>query len=280
MNTNAIPALDRSGYELEVEDTFDGPELDRRLWLPNYLPQWSSRAASAARYVVEDGRLRLRIEADQAPWSPEFDGELRVSSIQTGVFAGPVGSRVGQHRFRDDLVVREEQRNVAHYTPRYGLFELMARVPDDPGVMAALWMIGYEDEPERSAEICICEIFGHAVGATECRVGMGTRPFGDPSIGGDFSAEAIAIDARETHRYAARWTPAAVSFYVDDRLAKVVSESPAYPMQFFLSIYEFPDGRSAAERYPKEFVIDRFRGYRPATGPGARPPFELGGPDR
>jgi hypothetical protein len=71
-----------------------------------------------------------------------------------------------------------------------------------------------------------------------------------------------------------------VSFYVDDHLAKVVSQSPAYPMQFMLGIYEFADGRSPAEWYPKEFVIDSFRGYRPTTGPGARSPLVLArGPD-
>jgi hypothetical protein len=26
--------LDRAGYELEVEDRFDRPELDQRLWIP------------------------------------------------------------------------------------------------------------------------------------------------------------------------------------------------------------------------------------------------------
>jgi glycosyl hydrolase family 16 len=266
MHADAELILDRSGYELEVEDTFDGPELDRRLWLPNYLPQWSSSAASAARYAVGGGRLRLRIEADQEPWNPEFDGGLRVSSIQTGVFAGALGSRVGQHRFRHDLVVREEQQNVALYTPRHGLFELTARVPDDPGVMVALWMIGYEDEPARSGEICICEIFADSVGATEARVGMGVHPFGDPTLVDDFDAQAIPIDARESHRYACRWTPSNVAFYVDDRLAKVVRQSPTYPMQFMLGIYEFPEGRSPAERYPKEFVVEGFRGYRPTTG--------------
>ena len=39
-----VTTLDRSGYELEFEDTFDAPALDERRWLPYYLPQWSSRA--------------------------------------------------------------------------------------------------------------------------------------------------------------------------------------------------------------------------------------------
>jgi hypothetical protein len=164
---------------------------------------------------------------------------------------------------------------VALYTPRYGLFELQARALDDPANMVALWMIGYEDRPSRSAEICICEIFGRDVGPGEARVGMGVHPFGDPTITDEFAAERVAIDARESHTYAAEWTPTDVAFYVDERLIKVVHQSPSYPMQFMLDIFEFaegPDLPSPLESYPKTFVVEGFRGYRPTTGPAARPP--------
>jgi hypothetical protein len=83
-------------YELEFEDTFDDDALDLERWIPHYLPHWSTRERSAARYEIADGCLRLLIEADQQPWCPELDGHVRVSSLQTGVFAGPVGSTVGQ----------------------------------------------------------------------------------------------------------------------------------------------------------------------------------------
>jgi Glycosyl hydrolases family 16 len=256
----------RAGYELEFEDTFDGDALDQARWLPYYLPQWSSREAAAARYEVGRGVLRLRIEADQQPWCPEFDGRTRVSSLQTGVFSGPVGSTAGQSRFRPGLVVRQRQPQTRLYTPRYGLFELRARAIDDPRCMVALWMIGFEDRPERSAEICICEIFGRDVTAGEAGVGMGLHPFGDPNIRDEFSVEALPIDAREFHVYAAEWTPEHVAFLVDDRLVKTVRQSPGYPMQFMLGIYEFPDdGRSSRppHPYPKLFEVDYFRGYRP-----------------
>jgi beta-glucanase (GH16 family) len=202
----------------------------------------------------------LLIAADQQPWCPELDGDVRVSSLQTGVFAGPAGSTVGQHRFDPKAVVREAQKNARLYTPRYGRIELRAKAPDDPRTMVALWMIGYEDEPERSAEICVCEIFGRDVGPDHAAVGMGVHPFGDPKIVDDFFAVRVPIDARDFHVYAAEWTPGQVVFFVDGDLVKTVQQAPDYPMQLMLSIYEFP-GESDAP-YPKEFVVDYVRGYR------------------
>jgi Glycosyl hydrolases family 16 len=244
-------------------DAFEGAELDRSRWFPYYLPQWSSRERSAARYAVGDGVLRLLIDAEQEPWCPELDGETRVSSLQTGSFAGPVGNPIGQHRFDAAAVVREEQPKLRLYTPHYGRFELRARVSDDPATMAALWMIGYEDEPERSAEICVCEIFGRDVAPDHARVGIGVHPFGDPQITDEFSRESVAMDARAFHVYAAEWTPDGVAFFVDGELVKRVDQSPAYPMQLMLGLYEFR-APQADERatYPKQFVVDLVRGFR------------------
>lgn len=260
--------LDR--FELEFEDGFDGDSLDPARWLPCYLPQWSSRERSAARYTLGDGCLSLLIEADQEPWCPELDGDVRVSSLQTGCFAGPVGSPVGQHRFRPEAVVREAQPNVRLYTPRYGRVELRAKAPDDPRSMVALWLIGYEDEPERSGELCVCEIFGRDVGRDEVAIGMGIHPFGDPSLVDDFARVRVPIDARELHEYAAEWTPGQVTFLVDGAVVRTVPQAPAYPMQLMLGIYELPaDGDEPArdpDVYPKVFVVDRVRGFRLVEG--------------
>jgi hypothetical protein len=255
----------RVPYEVEFEDTFDGGVLDPSRWIPYYLPHWSSRERAAARYEVGGGRLRLLIEADQEPWCPELDGDIRVSSLQTGLFAGPVGSTIGQHRFNASAVVTEAQESSRLYTPHHGRIELRARASADPRTMVALWMIGYEDAPERSAEICVCEIFGRDVGPRHARVGMGLHPFGDPRIVDDFSAVEVPIDAREFHVYGAEWTPGHVAFSVDGELVKDVGQSPDYPMQLMLSIYEFPDGPRTASDYPKEFVVDYVRGSREAS---------------
>jgi glycosyl hydrolase family 16 len=251
-------------YELEFDETFEGDALDTSRWLPYYLPHWSSRRRSAARYELGGGLLRLLIEADQEPWCPELDGDVRVSSLQTGEFAGPVGSAVGQHRFNPAAVVREAQPNIRLYTPQYGRIELRAKAVDDPSAMVALWMIGYEDEPRRSAEICVCEIFGRDVAADHVAVGMGVHPFGDPQIVDDFSRETIEIDARDFHVYAAEWTPDRVTFLVDGNRLKLVDQSPAYPMQLMLGIYELPstEREQRPTSYPKVFEVDHVRGFR------------------
>lgn len=249
-------------YELDWDEQFDGPELDRSRWLPHHLPHWSSRAQSAARYELADGCLHLLIEADQGPWCPELDGETRVSSLQTGVFAGAVGGTTGQHRFNPDAVVREAQENVRLYTPQYGLFVLRARAVTDPHSMAALWMIGYEDRPERSAEICVCEIFGRDVDDGGASIGMGVHPFGDPGMVDDFQRVRVPIDVRELHEYAAEWVPDRVTFFVDGAAVRTVRRSPAYPMQLMLGLYRFTGEPPEHGGYPVRFTIDGLRAYR------------------
>jgi sugar phosphate isomerase/epimerase len=186
-----------AGCRLEFADEFDGDQLDLTRWIPAYLPQWSSRSRAAARYRVRDGRLILEIQEDQPPWCPELDGATKVSSLQTGVYAGEVGSPVGQHRFDPRAVVREPQPPTRLYTPLHGYFEVRAKAVADPRNMIALWMIGYEDVPERSGEICVCEIFGRDVRPGNVRVGVGVHPFFDPGLVDDFSRVSLDIDATD-----------------------------------------------------------------------------------
>ena len=76
---------------MHFREEFDGDDLDRSVWTPHYLPQWSSRARSAATYEVAGSELRLSIPPEQGLWCPEDHEEpLRVSGVQSGVFSGPV----------------------------------------------------------------------------------------------------------------------------------------------------------------------------------------------
>jgi hypothetical protein len=253
--------IDRDALETTFQDDFDSPILDETVWLPHYLPHWSTPDRTAARYDIRDGMLRLLIEADTPPWCPALDGDLRVSSLQTGVSAGPVGSTRGQLQFHEDVVVRTAQEDRALLTVQRQVVDSRIRALDDPRAMVALWLIGLEDVPERSGEILVAEIFGRDVRRDRAKVGMGVRRWADPTLTDDVVAEEVAIDVRDWHTYSADWTQEHVAFYVDDRLVRVVDQSPAYPMQLMLDIYEFPlddDPRQNAD-YPKAFEVDWVR---------------------
>ncbi|WP_353815869.1 glycoside hydrolase family 16 protein [Agromyces sp. SYSU T00266] len=249
---------------LEFDADLTGPELDLEQWIPHYLPQWSSRERSRARYDVVDGVLRLRVDADQSPWSVEYDGPTQVSNLQTAVRSGPLGSTSGQHPFREGLVVREAQAERRLFTPHFGRVEIVAAIDGiDEHAMAALWMIGLEDEPSQSAEICVFEVFGRDIADDgSALVGMGVHPFNDPSITDDFEQVRVHEDVREPHRYAVDWRPDEVVFSVDGLVRKRVAQSPQYPMQLMLNVYAFPPEPPAAARYPESFAVHAVRGYR------------------
>jgi beta-glucanase (GH16 family) len=179
------------------------------------------------------------------------------------VYAGKLGSSIGQHKINSACVVREEQQNRSTYLPMYGYFEIKMKAVNTPSNVAALWMIGYEDEPHRNAEICIVEIKGHQVKKQEAIIGYGIRKFDDPQLTDAFYEERFAIDVMQFNVYAARWTNNSVSFYINHQLVREIEQSPQYPMQLMLGLYEVPVKRKLKRDtvYPKEFVVDYVRGY-------------------
>jgi hypothetical protein len=255
--------------EGEFLDDFDAPDLDTEAWVPHYLPQWSSRAESAATYEIADSELRLAIPSPQGLWCPADHDPLRVSGIQSGVFSGEVGSTIGQQPFRDGLVVREFQATQWGWTPHHGLLEVRARMDVSPRSMAGVWMVGLEDEPTRCGEILLFEVFGDAVGAEDggptAAVGMGVRPFRDPALTDGFSAPRLALDVAEFHVYAADWRPGRVDFLVDGELVKTLHQAPDYPMQMMIAVFDFPDRAAAAPDHVPRLAVDYVRG-RPPSG--------------
>ena len=76
----------KTKYELILNENFENDQLNDQVWIPYYLPHWSSREKTKARYEINAGLLHLKIEYDQQPWSKEFNRDIRVSSLQTGIF--------------------------------------------------------------------------------------------------------------------------------------------------------------------------------------------------
>jgi hypothetical protein len=244
--------------------------LDPTVWTPAYLPAWSSRTAARATYAVSEDGLHLTIPADHPVWCPALhQPPLRVSAVQSGSWSGPVGSRQGQQPFRDGLLVTEEQPAVWGFTPLHGRVEVECRAVIGRGSMFSAWLVGLEDVPERSGEICLVEVFGVTVrpgpnGKVVASVGSGVHPFRDPALHEDF-AVAAALDVSAFHTYAVDWRAGRLAFYVDGTLTRVLDQAPAYPVQLILGVFDFPDERPDPTVVP-ELVVRRVRGEAPRGG--------------
>jgi hypothetical protein len=239
-------------------DGFEAGRLDPERWVAAYLPQWTTPGRSAARFRFDAGRLVLEIGPETGPWCPEHDGEVRVSSIQTGVRSGAAGTDDGQHRFADGLRVVTPQPARRLYTPTFGRIAVQTGAVADPRAMVAFWMIGFEDAPEESGEILVMEIFGRDVAARRATVGMGVRPHRDPRLHDGFTRVALQIDATSMHEYAVDWRPDGIIWSVDGRTVLESEQSPAYQMQLMLGLYVFE--ALAPGEPPLGFVVERVTG--------------------
>jgi hypothetical protein len=253
---------DGSRFVLDLDEDFRGPALDPARWLPHYLPHWTTPDRSAARYDLTPAGLRLRIDADQPAWR-EQDGPMRVSNLQSGSFSGPVGSGVGQHRSTEGLRVVTQQPTRRLFLPSSGLVEADLRATADPTTMLAVWLVGFEDAPERSGEICLAELFGDRVGAEGSTVNMGVKAHSDPALVDDMAAVSLDLDATRWHTYAAAWDARSVDFFVDGAPVRSVEQSLTYPLQLMVDLFEFPgsERRDPAD-YPKTGEVRALRCYR------------------
>jgi hypothetical protein len=223
-------------------DDFAGTDLDLDTWLPHYLPCWSSLARTRASYAVRDSVLSLSVPADVPRWCPQEHPEpLRVSGIQSGNFSGPVGSMLGQQRFRDGLRVAEQQERFEGWLVGPGRIEVTCAMDLSPRSMAALWLSGFEDPVDDAGEICVVEVFGRSIDAGSVEVGCGIKQVFDPRLVHDFDAPRIDLDITAFHTYAAEWDDTSATFSVDGTVLRTSASPPTYPMQIMIGVFEFPN---------------------------------------
>lgn len=253
-----------------LHDDFDGIGLDRSVWLPHYLPGWSSLDSTLAAWVVDDSALTLTIPDGHPIWCPDEHPEpLRVSGVQSANRSGPVGSGDGQQRFRDDLVVREAQPRFAGWLMDSGRVEIRMRMDLSPRSMGAMWLSGFEEDPLDAGELCVVEVFGRSiVPGRSAEIGMGVKAINDPRLTDDFAAPRLDIDVSEFHTYAVDWDAVAARFEVDGRTVRECTGPPTYPMQIMIALFDFPDWGHAQGHEPS-LSVDWVRG-RPGDSAGTR----------
>ena len=225
-----------------IDEGFVGADLDPAVWVPAYLPAWSSRAEAAATYALTRAGLRLSLPPDQGLWCPDrHRPPLRVSAVQTGNWSGPVGSTRGQQPFAEGLAVREQQPTLWGFTPHFGRLEVELSASIGPRSMFSAWMVGLELEPADCGEICLVEVFGDTVRDGSAGLGCGIKPIRDPRLAPEFAADRRPLDVREPHVYAVDWQPGRVEFLLDGEPIRTTDQAPDYPMQLIIGLFDFPE---------------------------------------
>ena len=153
---------------MRFRDDFDGPDLDTDVWLPHYLPAWSSRAQTRASYRLEDSCLVLDVPVDHPRVAHPRAAAAGARPCSRAAGPGRSAASYGQQRFTEGQLVREEQPRFEGWLPPRigpGHVEIRCRMTLSPRSMGALWLAGFEDDPAqlRCGELCVVEIFGKSV---------------------------------------------------------------------------------------------------------------------
>ena len=167
---------------------------------------WSSRAESAATYAVAGSELRLTIPPEQGLWCPgDHDAAQGLGH--------PVRRVLGSGRQHDRPAAVPRRRGGARVPAGpVGLdaalraAEVRARMELSPRSMAAVWMVGLEDEPDALRRDLHLRGLRrrpagrHRVGRACIRSAIRRSPRSGPRRAG-------RIDVAEFHVYAADWRP-------------------------------------------------------------------------
>ncbi|GAB2824885.1 glycoside hydrolase family 16 protein [Ferruginibacter profundus] len=255
---------EKKNYHLEFSDEFKGEELDKTNWLPFYMPFFCAKGLAIPCYEIRKGNLALKITDEQESLLPEFDGELKGSSIQTGIYSGIKEEANGLHanELLNKPLAANQFKNT--YTPQYGFFEIRARVLISKSNLVSFRLRGYDQNQKKTGEICIFEIKGNALKGNQVIINYGVQKFHDQKIKEDFFQRSFDIDVSWFHCYAVEWDREKVIFFIDNKKIGQINQSPDYPMQLMLGIFEFPVAeKDIIDRiYPKELIVDYVRGYR------------------
>ncbi len=238
----------------QIIDRFDGPGLDSNLWIPEYLPHWTTPDRSRARYSLTDSGVELRIDPDQPAWRPR-DGAFRVSHLQTG-------HHDGQHRIGHDLAVVSPAPSRSLWTARSGAVEVVASATAHQNAMLGIWLVGHEATgPRDSGEICIAEVLGTTIRDGKSTVRTGIKAHHDPRLVDEIEDVRLPMDATRAHAYGARWDRHGCELTVDGTVVHRSGQSLNYPLQLMIDLWDLPgrDGPAADETCALRATIHQVR---------------------
>ncbi|WP_051844597.1 glycoside hydrolase family 16 protein [Streptomyces globisporus] len=253
----------KPGYTLDFQEEFNGTSLDTNKWLPSYLPHWTSTPRNAqARYTIADGVLTERLDADTPAWNAQYDGTVKISSIQSY-------DKDWWHKFNASMPNDHHEPDFNGYSTKYGYFEIRAKMSNvGGGGHQAFWMVGTEDTSSASAnpEIDMIETFF----SRPANWRLAAYGWGDPNFLGSWYSSDAAVPSgsptSEYHVYGMDWTPTQLRFYYDGQLYKTVNDAPNMAMGMILGIYTDAGSGVHNDVWPKTWNVDYIRVFKDDNG--------------
>jgi hypothetical protein len=240
----------------DIEDDFGGP-LRTDLWIDHYLPHWTTPDRSRARYDFAAMGLRLRIDDDQLDWRPD-EVPLRVSNLQTGVFAGDHGSTRGMHHRPPGMTVVTPTQTRLLWAPAAGRIDVTVSATRDPGCMLAAWLIGTELESSAECgELCLFEIDAPAPGQG-WTARSGIKAHGDKSLVTDMVTLDLPFDLARSHTWTLIWGEGETVLGCNGAELRRIPQSTDYPLVLLLDLFETTEPGGS---YPKSAVLHSLRGW-------------------
>ncbi len=138
----------------------------------------------------------------------------------------------------------------------YGYFEIRAQLPKGQGLWPAFWL--YDASSETLEEIDVMENLGKDTTTYYSTV--------HDNAGHEFGHSYHGVDlAQGYHRYAVKWTPEAVIFYLDDvPVYKVTGNAVSRPMALFVNLAvggRWPGNPDRSTPFPSYFNVDYVRAW-------------------
>jgi hypothetical protein len=243
--TDAYPLSDQQnkGHWIKIEDLsdeFDGTNLDRGKWRPEY-PGWNGRQPARFRpenVSVSAGQLHLVMRKEELPAPLATNGYKDYSSA--AVYS-------------------------LHLAP-YGCYEVMARPMNSAG-SSSFWF-NVTELPKRHTEIDVFEIGGNAPGF-ERLLNMNLHVWQTPeekrhwNIGGAWQAPWRLADA--FHVYGFEWDEREIKYFVDGVLVRRVNNTNWHdPLHLLFDSETMPSwfGMPADKDLPSTFDIEYVRAWQ------------------
>ena len=86
-------------------------------------------------------------------------------------------------------------------------------------------------------------------------IGFGVHPFGDKKICDEFYEERFEIDVTEWNTYRFTWTQNDISFFINNNHIKTIKQSPDYPMQLMLNLYDLQNINNEKNVFEIDYVM-------------------------